>query len=235
MPVSCTRTGAWVLGRCSVCRSWTARSCRSDSAACSPCRSRNNFSFCAVQDHCAVRKPWSVRCGSPARAAPSPSSCRNRQIPRESNRHPAPNLTPNQRSESVSGARKTSPALPSSLWQDLFHKRFFNSSLEVTALRTGTRLAKLARAVTPDRLSCHWLKGHKSLAGGSSGSFWRWKSTVAVEKRAQNRLQGCIMLHNVKHKLCPGQSAGLYWYGHFKSWTAAKNHFTAYLCNKWWE
>lgn len=110
-PESCTRTGAWVLGRCSACRSWTAQSCKSDSAACSLYRSRTDFSSCAVPGHCAARKPWSVRCGSPARAAPPPSSCRNRQTPPESNLHPAPNLTPNQtrRSESLSRARETSP------------------------------------------------------------------------------------------------------------------------------
>lgn len=117
-PESCTQTGAWVLGRCSACRSWTAQSCKSDSAACSPYQSRIDFCSCAVPGHCAARKPWSVRCGSPARAAPPPSSRhRNPQIPPESNLHPAPNLTPNQtqRSDSLSRARETSPALPSSL------------------------------------------------------------------------------------------------------------------------
>lgn len=138
--VSCTRTGAWVSGRCSVCRSWTVRSCRFGSVVCSPCQSRNNFSCCAVRDHCAGMKPWSVRCGSPARAAPPPSWCRDRQIARESNRHPAPNLTPNQRSETLSLARKTSPALPSLLLNDLLHNWLFQTAIrssvpfEVTGL-----------------------------------------------------------------------------------------------------
>lgn len=88
--------------------------------------------------------------------------------------------------------------------------------LEVTGLRTAPRLA---RAVTPHRMSRLRVKGHKSCPKDPRGAFGHGKALLLLKWEILTACEvasSCIMLHNVNRNLCPGQPAELYWQDHFQ-------------------